>query len=234
MNPFDYHIVAPNEHFSCWRLFRGSKYLASIGNSDDSPAETHLEAVGILSALMEQAKEEAACPNCMNGENPYFDREGNERGMQKCERCNGAGRLLISEVLKESEQYRAAARALEGRLGNYDHLEGVEEACRQYVLAEDHLPDIYDDEDYTLSGAVESLVNYKAERDVLLTRTEEMGSDVKLIESLDDLISGDDSVSLCEEDGGVICSVNRNRTQNNYVGSTAREALTEAIREEKV
>jgi len=174
-----------------------------------------------------------ACPECLLGQVESFDFDGNPTGLVKCDRCNGLAVLEIRDVLMESSQYRAAKAALKGRIGFSDNQCPVEEACRQYVLAEEHLPDIYDDEDYSLSGSVKSLVDYKNERDVLETRTQEMEPDVKLIEGLDELVCGDDSVSFCEEDGGVVCSVNKRKVQNNYVGSTVREALRDAIQFEK-
>lgn len=56
-------------------------------------------------------------------------------------------------------KYARASEALAGRLaGDLD--DEVVTACEEYVAAEDALPDHFDGEDYTLSGAVETLVTW--------------------------------------------------------------------------
>ena len=47
----NYHLIAPDEHRDCWRLFQGDKYIAAIGNSDDSKEQIEAEARHILECL---------------------------------------------------------------------------------------------------------------------------------------------------------------------------------------
>ncbi len=60
------------------------------------------------------------------------------------------------DLLAQVDRLKRAAAALNGRLGKEP--DAVVWACEAYVAAEDQLPDRFDTEDYTLSKAVESLV----------------------------------------------------------------------------
>lgn len=57
--------------------------------------------------------------------------------------------------------------------------------------------------------------------------------DTQVIDWIDGFVRGDDSIEICEEDGGLILIARSHRVQNAYVGKDVREAAGEAISNER-
>lgn len=72
------------------------------------------------------------CPECMQGQMPEFDSEGNEIGMRDCPRCEGVGWWLEDKIIADNESLRnqlaALSRELEAKERETAHL------CRELAL----------------------------------------------------------------------------------------------------
>jgi hypothetical protein len=79
---------------------------------------------------------------------------GWEQKAREIETRLAASKAEAEGLRKKSALYDEAHEALDGRLGYNTGKNEVAIACAEYVKAEDHLPEIFDSEDYCLSNAV--------------------------------------------------------------------------------
>jgi hypothetical protein len=143
---------------------------------------------------------------------------------------------------EKAAKWDEAHKALEGRLGNYPDQNDVAIACAEYVKAEDHLPELFDSEDYCLSDAVgrcvEALGNEQALEDQATTLRASLAAaraDGEMLEALRELAGhvedgSSQSVTFFQDDATKTWFIKAGKRE--YFDSSFAAAITAAMKGE--